>query len=133
MNFDEFIAVTGTTIFVSATPAKFELEKSAVIAEQVIRPTGLLDPVVEIRSTKGQVEDLIGEVNRAIESNERILVTTLTKRLSEDITSYLRDRDIRVEYLHSDIDAIERVEILRRLRAGDFLSLIHISEPTRPY
>ena len=127
MNFDEFIEVTGTTIFVSATPAKFELEKSAVIAEQVIRPTGLLDPVVEIRSTKGQVEDLIGEVNRAIESNERILVTTLTKRLSEDITSYLRDRDIRVEYLHSDIDAIERVEILRRLRAGDFDVLVGIN------
>ena len=127
MNFDEFIAVTGTTIFVSATPAKFELEKSAVIAEQVIRPTGLLDPVVEIRSTKGQVEDLIGEVNRAIESHERILVTTLTKRLSEDITSYLRDRDIRVEYLHSDIDAVERVEILRRLRAGDFDVLVGIN------
>jgi len=127
MNFDEFIAVTGSTIFVSATPAKFELEKSAVIAEQVIRPTGLLDPVVEIRSTKGQVEDLIGEVNRAIESHERILVTTLTKRLSEDITSYLRDRDIRVEYLHSDIDAIERVEILRRLRAGDFDVLVGIN------
>ena len=127
MNFEEFIEVTGTTIFVSATPAKFELEKSAVIAEQVIRPTGLLDPVVEIRSTKGQVEDLIGEVNRAIESNERILVTTLTKRLSEDITSYLRDRDIRVEYLHSDIDAIERVEILRRLRVGDFDVLVGIN------
>ena len=127
MNFDEFIAVTGSTIFVSATPAKFELEKSAVIAEQVIRPTGLLDPVVEIRSTKGQVEDLIGEVNRAIGSHERILVTTLTKRLSEDITSYLRDRDIRVEYLHSDIDAIERVEILRRLRAGDFDVLVGIN------
>ena len=127
MNFEEFIEVTGTTIFVSATPAKFELEKSAVIAEQVIRPTGLLDPVVEIRSTKGQVEDLIGEVNRAIESHERILVTTLTKRLSEDITSYLRDRDIRVEYLHSDIDAIERVEILRRLRVGDFDVLVGIN------
>jgi excinuclease ABC subunit B len=127
MNFDEFIEVTGTTIFVSATPAKFELEKSAVIAEQVIRPTGLLDPVVEIRGTKGQVEDLIGEVKRAIDSNERILVTTLTKRLSEDISSYLRDRDIRVEYLHSDIDAIERVEILRRLRAGDFDVLVGIN------
>ncbi len=127
MNFDEFTEVTGTTVFVSATPAKFEKEKSAVIAEQVIRPTGLLDPIVEIRTTKGQVEDLVGEVNRAIESNERILVTTLTKRLSEDITSYLRDRDIRVEYLHSDIDAIERVEILRRLRAGDFDVLVGIN------
>lgn len=127
MNFDEFREVTGTTIFVTATPAKFELEKSSVVAEQVIRPTGLLDPVIEIRTTKGQVEDLIGEVNRAIESRERILVTTLTKRLSEDITSYLRDRDIQVEYLHSDIDAIERVEILRRLRAGDFDVLVGIN------
>jgi len=127
MNFDEFTEVTGTTIFVTATPAKYELEKSAIVAEQVIRPTGLLDPVIEIKSTKGQVEDLIGEVNRAIEARERILVTTLTKRLSEDITSYLRDRDIRVEYLHSDIDAIERVEILRRLRAGDFDVLVGIN------
>lgn len=127
MNFDEFLDVTGTTVFVTATPAKFELEKSAVIVEQIIRPTGLLDPVVEIRTTTGQVEDLIGEVNRAIAENERVLVTTLTKRLSEDVSSYLRERGIRVEYLHSDIDAIERVEILRRLRAGDFDVLVGIN------
>ncbi len=127
MNFQEFTEVTGQTIFVTATPAKFELEKSALIAEQIIRPTGLLDPVIEIRPTKGQVEDLISEVNLAIEAGERILVTTLTKRLSEDITSYLRDHDICVEYLHSDIDAIERVEILRRLRAGIFDVLVGIN------
>ena len=127
MNFQEFSEVTGQTIFVSATPAKYEFEKSSVIAEQIIRPTGLLDPEIEIRPTKGQVEDLISEVFKAIESGERVLVTTLTKRLSEDITSYLRDRDIKVEYLHSDIDAIERVEILRRLRAGEFDALVGIN------
>ncbi len=127
MNFQEFTGVTGTTVFVSATPAKFEYEKSAVVAEQIIRPTGLLDPIIEIRETKGQVEDLIGEVNRAIDEGERVLVTTLTKRLSEDISSYLREREIKVEYLHSDIDAIERVEILRRLRAGDFDVLVGIN------
>ncbi|MBT3480448.1 MAG: excinuclease ABC subunit UvrB, partial [Opitutales bacterium] len=127
MNFREFTEVTGQTLFVTATPAKYEMEKSQVIAEQIIRPTGLLDPIIEIRPTKGQVEDLISEVTEAIESGERILVTTLTKRLSEDITSYLRDHEIKVEYLHSDIDAIERVEILRRLRAGDFDVLVGIN------
>ncbi len=127
MNFDEFLGVTGTTVFVSATPAKFEFERSDVVAEQIIRPTGLLDPQIEIRPIKGQVEHLIGEVNRAIEKEERVLVTTLTKRLSEDITVYLREREISVEYLHSDIDAIERVEILRRLRAGDFDVLVGIN------
>ncbi|HCR29190.1 MAG TPA: excinuclease ABC subunit B [Opitutae bacterium] len=127
MNFDEFLKVTGTTVFVSATPAKFELERSDLVAEQIIRPTGLLDPEIEIRPIKGQVEDLIGEVNRAIAQGERVLVTTLTKRLSEDITVYLREREISVEYLHSDIDAIERVEILRRLRAGDFDVLVGIN------
>ncbi|MCH2387107.1 MAG: excinuclease ABC subunit UvrB [Opitutales bacterium] len=127
INFDEFLGVTGTTVFVSATPAKFEFERSDVVAEQIIRPTGLLDPQIEIRPIKGQVEHLIGEVNRAIEKEERVLVTTLTKRLSEDITVYLREREISVEYLHSDIDAIERVEILRRLRAGDFDVLVGIN------
>lgn len=127
MNFQEFSEVTGQTVFVSATPAKYEFEKSSVVAEQIIRPTGLLDPEIEIRPTKGQVEDLIEEVFKAIESGERVLVTTLTKRLSEDVTSYLRDRDIKVEYLHSDIDAIERVEILRRLRAGEFDALVGIN------
>jgi excinuclease ABC subunit B len=92
LNFDEFRAVTGQTIFVSATPAKYEFEHSAVVAEQVIRPTGLLDPEIQLRPTKGQVEDLIGEIRRAVEAGERVLVTTLTKRLSEDITAYLRGR-----------------------------------------
>ncbi|MDQ8185216.1 excinuclease ABC subunit UvrB [Pelagicoccus sp. SDUM812002] len=127
MNFQEFMEVTGQTIYVTATPAKFEKEKSEVIAEQVIRPTGLLDPVITIRSTKGQVEDLVAEIRKAIEAGERVLVTTLTKRLSEDITAYLREKSISVEYLHSDIDALERVEILRRLRAGRFDVLVGIN------
>jgi len=127
MNFDEFTEVTGQTLFVSATPAAFEYEKSVVVAEQIIRPTGLLDPKIDIRPTKGQVEDLIGEIKMATGEGERVLVTTLTKRLSEDLTSYLREASIRVEYLHSDIDAIERVEILRKLRRGDFDVLIGIN------
>ncbi|MCF7687275.1 MAG: excinuclease ABC subunit UvrB [Cephaloticoccus sp.] len=126
-SFAEFREITGQTLFVSATPAKFELEASAVIAEQLIRPTGLLDPEITVRPTKGQVEDLIGEIRAAVAEGERVLVTTLTKRLSEDITSYLREAKIRVEYLHSDIDAIERVEILRNLRLGNFDVLVGIN------
>lgn len=125
--FEEFREITGQTLFVSATPAQFELDASSVVAEQLIRPTGLLDPEIDLRPTKGQVEDLIGEISRAVEGGERVLVTTLTKRLSEDITSYLREAKIRVEYLHSDIDAIERVEILRNLRLGNFDVLVGIN------
>jgi excinuclease ABC subunit B len=127
LQFEEFREITGQTILVSATPSDADLEKSSVIAEQVIRPTGLLDPVPVLRPAQGQVEDLINEVMQAVESNERVLVTTLTKRMSEDLTSYLRERSVRVEYLHSDIDAIERVEILRNLRAGDFDVLVGVN------
>ena len=126
-SFEEFEQVTGQTLYVSATPAEFELKKSAVVAEQLVRPTGLLDPEIVLRPTKGQVENLIGEIKAAAEAGERVLVTTLTKRLSEDLTSYLREAKIRVEYLHSDIDAIERVEILRNLRLGNFDVLIGIN------
>ncbi len=125
--FDEFESITGQTLYVSATPAKYELERSTVVAEQVIRPTGLLDPEIVLRPTKGQVENLMGEISAAVEAGERVLVTTLTKRLSEDLTSYLRESGVRVEYLHSDIDAIERVEILRNLRLGNFDVLIGIN------
>lgn len=125
--FEEFRQITGQTLYVSATPAAYELNASAVIAEQLIRPTGLLDPEIELKPTKGQVEDLIGEIQRAVAAKERVLVTTLTKRLSEDITSYLREAKIRVEYLHSDIDVIERVEILRNLRLGNFDVLVGIN------
>ena len=126
-SFAEFESVTGQTVYVSATPAEFELQRSAVVAEQLIRPTGLLDPEITVRPTKGQVENLIAEIKAATGAGERVLVTTLTKRLSEDLTSYLREAKIRVEYLHSDIDAIERVEILRNLRLGNFDVLVGIN------
>ena len=125
--FDEFLQITGQTLYVSATPAEYELKISPVVAEQLVRPTGLLDPEITIHPTKGQVEHLIGEIKAATAAGERVLVTTLTKRLSEDLTSYLREAKIRVEYLHSDIDAIERVEILRNLRLGNFDVLIGIN------
>jgi len=127
LRLEEFRSVTGQTVLVSATPSPDDINRSAVVAEQVIRPTGLLDPIMEIRPIAGQVEDLIGEVRKAVDAGERVLVTTLTKRMSEDLASYLRERKIRVEYLHSDIDAIERVEILRNLRAGDFDVLIGVN------
>ena len=111
----------------SATPASFELENSAIVVEQLIRPTGLLDPEMEQRPIKGQVEDSINEIKKTVSDGFRVLVTTLTKRMSEDLTDFLRDHDVRVEYLHSDIDAIERVEILRNLRAGKFDVLVGVN------
>lgn len=125
--FEEFNAINNQLVYVSATPAPYELETSEVIAEQIIRPTGLLDPEIEIRSIRGQVEDLIQESKKVVEDGARVLVTTLTKRMSEDLTEFLEQAHLKVEYLHSDIDAIERVEILRRLRKGDFDVLIGVN------
>jgi excinuclease ABC subunit B len=124
---EEFNRITGQTLYVSATPAPYELARSSVVAEQLIRPTGLLDPEIVVRPIRGQVEDLIGEIKAAAAAGERVLVTTLTKRLSEDLTTYLREAKVRVEYLHSDIDTIERIEILRNLRLGNFDALIGIN------
>ncbi len=124
---EEFDSVTPQTVYVSATPADYEISVSKCVAEQVIRPTGLLDPLMEIRPLKGQVEDCIGEAKAAVEAGQRTLVTTLTKRMSEDLCEFMREAGLRVEYLHSDIDAIERVEILRRLRAGKFDVLIGVN------
>ena len=124
---DEFEEVTKQTIYVSATPANFEMETSSIVVEQLIRPTGLLDPIMERRPIKGQVEDSINEIKKTVEEGFRVLVTTLTKRMSEDLTDFLRDHDVKVEYLHSDIDAIERVEILRNLRAGEFDVLVGVN------
>ena len=124
---EEFDQITGQTLYVSATPSKFETDRSSVVAEQVIRPTGLLDPEIVIKPIKGQVEDLVARVKEAAADGERVLVTTLTKRLSEDLTTYLREAKVRVEYLHSDIDTIERIEILRNLRLGNFDCLIGIN------
>jgi len=124
---EEFDQATGQILFVSATPASYELNISTTIAEQLIRPTGLLDPPLEIYPCKGQVEHLLEEIHKTIDNGDRILVTTLTKRMSEDLTAYLRKMDVRVEYVHSDIDAIERVEILRRLREGSFDVLVGVN------
>ena len=124
---EEFEEITKQTIYVSATPAQHEYDVSQTIAEQVIRPTGLVDPAMDIRPIKGQVEDFIGEARKAAEAGERTLATTLTKRMSEDLTDFLREAGLEVEYLHSDIDAIERVEILRRLRQGDFDVLVGVN------
>lgn len=127
LTFDEFYERTGQKIFVSATPGEFEKEKSAHIAEQVIRPTGLLDPEISVRPTEGQIDDLVSEINARTEKGERVLVTTLTKRMAEDLTDYLENLDIKVRYMHHDIDTIERMEIIRGLRLGDFDVLIGIN------
>ena len=128
LRFGEFNDLTGQTVYVSATPAKYELERSGgVTAEQLIRPTGLLDPEIEVRPTKGQIDDLIGEINETAAKNERVLVTTLTKRMAEDLTKYLQEQGIRVRYLHSEIDNFERLEIIRDLRMGKFDVLVGIN------
>jgi excinuclease ABC subunit B len=116
------------TVFVSATPGDFELERSAgVVVEQLIRPTGLIDPEIFVRPVSGQVDDLLTEIRKRVERNERVLVTTLTKRMAEDLSEYYAELGVRVRYLHSDIDTLERVEILRDLRAGEFDVLVGIN------
>ena len=124
---EEFDKLTGSTIFVSATPSPFELSVSDSVAEQIIRPTGLLDPEMIVRPIAGQVEDCAAEIKAAAARKQRVFVTTLTKRMSEEISEFLRESGVRIEYLHSDIDAIERVEILRRLRAGEFDALVGVN------
>ena len=127
LNFDEFYKHINQAIFVSATPGEFEKEKAAVIAEQVIRPTGLLDPKITVKSSDGQIEDLVSEINIRTAKGERVLVTTLTKKMAEDLTEYLDNLDIKVRYMHYDIDTIERMEIIRDLRLGVFDVLIGIN------
>ena len=127
LKFEEFYSKIGQKIFISATPAEFERETSSQIVEQIIRPTGLLDPIVEVRPTLGQVADLKVEIKNVAEKKERILVTTLTKKMAEDLTDYLLSEGIRVRYLHSDIQSLERVEILRDLRLGEFDVLVGVN------
>ena len=127
LNFDEFYERVHQAVFVSATPGDFEKQKSAVIAEQVIRPTGLLDPAVSVRPTEGQMDDLISEINQRTEKKQRVLVTTLTKRMAEDLTDYLTTVGIKVRYMHHDIDTVERMEIIRDLRLGEFDVLVGIN------
>jgi len=127
LTFEEFDARAPQRIYISATPGPYERELSGVFAEQVVRPTGLLDPVVEVRPATTQVDDLLSEINKRVAVNERVLVTTLTKRMSEDLTEYLMEHKVRVRYLHSDIDTVERVEIIRDLRLGQFDVLVGIN------
>ena len=125
--FEEFELLSPQVIYVSATPGEYELERADQIAEQVVRPTGLIDPEIEIRPVATQVDDLLSEIAKVIKKNERVLVTTLTKRMSEDLASYLQEHNVKAKYLHSDIDTVERVEIIRGLRLGDFDVLIGIN------
>ncbi|MBQ7950439.1 MAG: excinuclease ABC subunit UvrB [Clostridia bacterium] len=127
LNFDEFIERINQAVFVSATPADYEREHSTRIVEQVIRPTGLLDPEISVRPTDGQIDDLLSEINLRTEKNERVLITTLTKRMAEDLTDYFTEAGVRVRYLHSDIDTMERMEIIRDLRMGEFDVLVGIN------
>ena len=127
LRFEEFVGKVGRVIFMSATPGPYELEMSNRIAEQIVRPTGLLDPEVIVKPTKGQIDDLVTEIRLRAEKDQRVLVTTLTKKMSEDLTDYLLELGIRVRYLHSEIDTLERIEILRSLRLGEFDVLVGIN------
>ena len=127
LTFSEWEESVGQVIYVSATPGPYELEHSTQVAEQLIRPTGLLDPTIEVRPSKGQVDDLLAEIHRTVESSERCLVTTLTKRMAEDLTDYLREAGVKVQYLHSDVETLERVEIIRDLRLGVYDVIVGIN------
>ena len=128
LNFEEFLKRIGQAVFVSATPGKWELDRSeGVVVEQIIRPTGLLDPQIEVRGSKGQVDDLLAECAKRRDRDERVLVTTLTKRMAEDLTAYMNNMGVRARYLHSDIDTLERMAIIKSLRAGDFDVLVGIN------
>lgn len=127
LTFEEFKKLQPRTLYVSATPAKTEIDESSQVVEQIIRPTGLLDPIIEIRPVASQVDDVMSEIRSCAKRNERVLVTTLTKKMAEELTAYLTEHDIRVRYLHSDIDAVERMDIIRDLRLGEFDALIGIN------
>ena len=127
LRFDEFLERAHQVMFVSATPAAFELRQSTHVAEQIIRPTGLVDPEVEVRPTRHQIDDLIAEIKARAEAGERVLVTTLTKKMAEDLTDYLLEAGIRTRYLHSEIDTLERIKVIRELRLGDFDVLVGVN------
>ncbi len=127
LRFEEFEKVANQLLYVSATPAKYEMENSTAFGEQVIRPTGLVDPEIEIRPIKGQIDDLLFEINERVKKQERVLITTLTKKMAENLTQYLKDASVKVRYLHSDVETLERIEIIRDLRLGEFDVLVGIN------
>jgi excinuclease ABC subunit B len=127
LRFDEFLERVPQICFVSATPGAFELRESTNVAEQIIRPTGIVDPDVELRPTRNQIDDLLNEIRRREEANERVLVTTLTKKMAEDLTDYLLESGVRARYLHSEIDTLERIQIIRELRLGEYDVLIGVN------
>jgi len=127
LKWDEFTERIGQTVYLSATPGPYELERSDGVVEQIIRPTGLVDPLVVVKPTEGQIDDLLEQVRLRVERDERVLVTTLTKKMAEELTTYLAERGVKVEYLHSDVDTLRRVELLRELRLGTFDVLVGIN------
>ena len=127
LNFEEFEKKINQVIYVSATPGDYELDQAGSYVEQIIRPTGLLDPTFEVRKTKGQIDDLVGEINERISKNERVLITTLTIRMAEELTAYLKNLDIKVAYLHSEIKSLDRLNIIRELRLGTYDCIVGIN------
>jgi excinuclease ABC subunit B len=125
--FDEFLSITPQMVFVSATPGKFEQARSGEVVEQIVRPTGIVDPEIDVRPTKGQADDLMNEIRRRRDRNERTLITTLTKKMAEDLTTYLLENGFKVRYLHSDVDTLERIQIIRELRLGEFDALVGVN------
>jgi excinuclease ABC subunit B len=127
LNFDEFLHKLNQTIYVSATPSEFECSRAGQIVEQVIRPTGLIDPEIDVRPVEGQIDDLLGEINARIEKDERVLITTLTKKMAEELTEYYEKMGIRIRYMHHDVESLERIELIRDLRLGRFDVLVGIN------
>ena len=125
--FDEFLSITPQRVFVSATPGGYERTHSKVVVEQIVRPTGIVDPAVDVRPTRNQIDDLMNEVRERVDRNERVLVTTLTKKMSEDLTDYLLEMGFKVRYLHSEVDTLERIQIIRDLRLGEFDVLVGVN------
>jgi excinuclease ABC subunit B len=125
--FDEFLSITPQMVLVSATPGKFEEARSKTIVEQIVRPTGIVDPEIEVRPSMGQADDLMNEIRKRVERDERTLVTTLTKKMAEDLTTYLLENGFKVRYLHSDVDTLERIQIIRELRLGEFDALVGVN------
>ena len=127
LKFHEFEQKTNQVIYVSATPGPYEMERAEQVVEQIIRPTGLVDPEIVVRPATGQVDDLLGEIHKCVEQNQRVLVTTLTKKMAESLTQYLRSMDVRVEYLHSDVETLDRIKLIKGLRTGEFDVMVGIN------